>query len=924
MYVVSLEDPDALDAALCGGKGSSLGRLIQSGFSVPQGFCVTTSAYSAAVSDGLGAHIDTLVRGLDGSDVDATDRLTTDLRTRITDAPIPPAVEAAIASAYAELGTDVLVAVRSSGTAEDLATASFAGLHDTYLDISGTLDLLAAVRRCWASMWTARATSYRHSQGFDHAAARLAVVVQRMLSPRAAGVLFTANPFTGATDEMVVNANWGLGESVVSGLITPDQDVVAAATGVAIERRLGSKEVRIDRDLEIGHGTVSRETTAAERGSFALSESDLVALADAGRRLQCAHEEIPLDIEWALEGQSLHVLQARHITGVEFSWDSDLERWQPVPEDPQTVWTRGMSDEGWTGAKTPLMYSWRANSWTRSVARAARLWGVPEIATMRCWKFHRGEAYFNCQLERLTAERTFPSLLRPPLLPRIPADWQAEVKSPSIFHWIRIYVRMQLLDRKLGPARWFRRIERDWIEQGADAMPDATDEQLQSFTDTELFRHIAAVSEYERDYCDEIYVPFFLYARDVLSALPILVLRWFGSDEPTVIMDLLTGTSRPTITQRENHSLWLLAQRIRNSAALRQRFDLLSPTAFFGGLAESEEGRAFRAEYDEFLSWSGHRGHSDRDLIFPRRCEDPTLDASAFRAMLTVDDPEDPTAREEMLRRNREATVDRVLGRVRKQPFGRLKAVALRYVIGYADRFLMVRDNERHFVDRTTFAARRAYLEVGRRLVERGAINDRDDVFFLGVEELDDLFAAGRATLLTDRKIAARKRDFQRVDRKHVMPPPYLVRGVGVDLDGEVADGLHGTGTSRGSATGTARVIRELKDIGLVRSGDVLVCNSTDPGWTPVFSVISGIVLETGGMLAHASCLAREYGLPAVQLPGALGRIPDGALVTVDGDTGTVTLRDDGDEPCTDGGAGSDSIETVQPAKTGATGASPG
>jgi pyruvate,water dikinase len=738
-----------------------------------------------------------------------------------------------------------------------------------------------------------------------------------MLTPRAAGVLFTANPFTAATDEMVVNANWGLGESVVSGLVTPDQDVVAAATGAVIERRLGSKEVRIDRDREIGHGTVRNETTVAERGSFALSESDLIALADTGRRLQSAHEGLPIDIEWAIEGQNLHVLQARPITGVEFSWDAELEHWQAVPEDPQTVWTRGMSDEGWTGAKTPLMYSWRANSWTRSVARAARLWGVPEIAAMRSWKFHRGEAYFNCQLERLTAERTFPSLLRPPQLPRIPADWQPDVKSPSLFQWVRIYARMQLLDRKLGPVGWFRRIETDWIEQGADAMPDATDEQLRGFTDAELFAHVAAVSEYERHYCDEIYVPFFLYARDVLSALPMLVLRWFGSDEPTVIVDLLTGTSQATITQRENHSLWLLAQRIRNSAELRQRFDTQSPTTFFDRLEESEDGRAFLAEYERFLSWSGHRGHSDRDLIFPRRCEDPTLDASAFRAMLTVEDPDDPTVRENQLRRNRQATIDRVLSRVRERSFGKLKAAALCYIIAYADRFLMVRDNERHFVDRTTFATRRAYLEVSRRLVERGLISDRDDVFFLGAEELDDVFATGRATPLTDRKIAARRRDFHRVDRKEVMPPPYLVRGVGVDLDGEVTEGLHGTGTSRGSATGTARVIRELRDIGLVRSGDVLVCNSTDPGWTPVFSVISGIVLETGGMLAHASCLAREYGLPAVQLPGALSRIPDGALVTVDGDTGTVALHDDGEKPGPDVSAGIDSIDTVESAETG-------
>lgn len=237
-----------------------------------------------------------------------------------------------------------------------------------------------------------------------------------------------------------------------------------------------------------------------------------------------------------------------------------------------------------------------------------------------------------------------------------------------------------------------------------------------------------------------------------------LLLPWFGPDKPTVIMDLLTGTSKPTITRRENHSRRLLTERIRNSAALRRCFDSLNPTAFFNELDESEDGRAFRVEYEKFLSWSGHRGHSDRDLIFPRRCEDPNLDASAFRAMLTVENPQDPTVREEQLRRNREASVDRVLRNVRKRRFGKLKAAGLSYIIARADRFLMVRDNERHFVDRTTFATRRAYLEVGRRLVERGLINDRDDVFFLGIEELDDLFAAGRATPMTDRKIAAQAR----------------------------------------------------------------------------------------------------------------------------------------------------------------------
>jgi pyruvate,water dikinase len=233
--------------------------------------------------------------------------------------------------------------------------------------------------------------------------------------------------------------------------------------------------------------------------------------------------------------------------------------------------------------------------------------------------------------------------------------------------------------------------------------------------------------------------------------------------------------------------------------------------------------------------------------------------------------------------------VERVLEAVEQTPVGRLKADVLRFIIDYGDRFLMLRDNERAFVDRTTFITRLGYLEVGRRLAERGLIAERDDVFHLGVDEVDELFRTGRDHELAKVKIAARRRDFERLARREVSLPFLLHRGRPADTDREEG-GLAGVGTSRGTATGTARVVRELKEIGILRHGDVLVCNSTDPGWTPVFAVVSAVVLETGGMLAHASCLAREYGLPAVQLAGAMNTIPDGATITVDGDTGTVTI----------------------------------
>jgi pyruvate,water dikinase len=235
---------------------------------------------------------------------------------------------------------------------------------------------------------------------------------------------------------------------------------------------------------------------------------------------------------------------------------------------------------------------------------------------------------------------------------------------------------------------------------------------------------------------------------------------------------------------------------------------------------------------------------------------------------------------------------------IRRKPLGALRAKLFRRVLDYALRALMARDNERYLMDRSSFTTKQGLLEVNRRLRERGLLDGERDFYFLSRDELYGLLRGQRDDLpLLQAKIEARQRDFDRFNRRETVPPPYLHRGRGQDLDDAPAAGVdgmfQGVGTSRGRVTGTARVVKGLDEIGRVRNGEILVCNSTDPGWTPVFIVISGIVLESGGMLAHGSCLSREYGIPAVQVSRAMSLIPDGATVTVDGDTGRVTILDE-------------------------------
>ena len=256
-YVTTFDHPDGATLSLVGGKGANLGRLTTAGFPVPPGFTVTTAAFKATLSGKVGEQIKKMAATIDYGNAAQLDQKAAAIRKLIEAAPLPADIEQAITKHYKALGAE-FVAVRSSGTAEDLAEASFAGQHDTYLDIRGADAVVDAVRRCWASMWTARATSYRHAHGFAHDQASLAVVVQTMVESEVSGVMFTANPMTGNTEETVINASWGLGEAIVSGIVTPDQYTVLVERDIIREKIIGAKEKQCIRNTETRQGKIGR------------------------------------------------------------------------------------------------------------------------------------------------------------------------------------------------------------------------------------------------------------------------------------------------------------------------------------------------------------------------------------------------------------------------------------------------------------------------------------------------------------------------------------------------------------------------------------------------------------------------------------------------------------------------------------------
>lgn len=895
--IVWFKDPLGTELPSVGGKGANLGRLTAAGFDVPPGFVVGTSAYLQH----LGSIKEMIINELataDYNDANQLEKCTAQIRQWITEAEVPAQVAANISRAYTQMG-DIFVAVRSSGTSEDLEGASFAGLHDTYLDIKGHDNLVDAVKRCWASMWSARATFYRNSQGFDHFSSSIAVVVQTMVESEVSGVMFTGNPLNAATDEIMINASWGLGEAVVSGIVTPDELIVRHGDFRILQKTLGSKEVRIVRDTASGFGVVEQQVEQETRDTFSLSDKLIKELAALGARIQDAYGEFPQDIEWAYQGGQFYVLQARPITAVDFAWDADVTNSVQGNNDVEydAIWSRTFPEEMWTGAISPLMFSWRCWGLNQCHSIGVHAYGYPELdyTSGRLWRYHKGVSYYNCRNDLELIKLAVPPQLRPAMLEKIPQAWHEEALNAP-FDWERYLNMFQKVERERPDMglNWWRAIRDDFINNEKyrrETQPLST-EELGAMSDYDLRQYIAKVVRLEVASYDPPWNGLLWHMREALGWTNWMLENWYNGDRTNLMMTLMTGTREPTITTIENHRLWKMADLIHKSPELTSLLQQFPDARFFDYVEQCINGPAFKQLHEEHMRLSGHRGHSDRDIEFDRRADNPAIDVALFKGLMGTPDP---LIQEEKIRHQLEETIEHVYQNLLAQENGLVKAQQFRFLIDFAHNSLLYRDNEREVMDWSTYAIKLGYEEIMRRCAERGLLPEAHDGYFLTQAELYDILD-GRANVpLSMAKIKARKKNFDLIDRKVMHPSKYIQAGLSANVDAVIqhGDGIFtGKTTSTGKVTGVARVVRELSQIGTVNKGEILIVHATDPGWTPVFMLITGIVLETGGLISHGALLAREYGLPGVQIPGALQLIPDGATITLDGDAGMVIIHD--------------------------------
>jgi phosphohistidine swiveling domain-containing protein len=877
-------DRGALSVA--GGKAANLGELVRAGFPVPSGFCVTTAAYDIVAAD---AGLESTLAALAAADAEDTERLAglaKEARSRLQGASVSDVLGRAIAEAYGGLGDGIPVAVRSSATAEDLPGASFAGQQDTYLNIVGSESVLDAVQRCWASLWTDRAVSYRATNGIDPRGVHLAVVVQRMVDASVAGVLFTANPVTGKRRQAVIDASPGLGEAVVSGSVNPDHFVVDTATGEIVERRLGDKRVAILAGP--GGGTERVELAAAEHGA-SLSDDQILTLAKLGSRIE-EHYGTPQDTEWAIDGDgAVWLLQARPITTL-----FPLPEGAPTDEEDLRVYFSFNVAQGVYGPLTPMgIQAFRLI--TSSVAAFA---GHPpqnpykgaafftEVADRMfaditpVLRSKQGRALFERVMRNMEA-RTVPivrQLVADPRLTTVPTNrWP--ILRTLLLAFARGRTPLRVAEALARPKRARARAARVVVRFRAagDVSPE-----------TGATGCLVAAERLLRDGPPEMLpnVPPVFAAGLAANALAGKLLGDLATDdERRVAMRALPHNP----TTEMDLDLWALAKEARADADSARALSQTPPERLAEEYRDGSLPPKLQSGLTDFLRLYGHRGVAEIDLGLPRWSEDPTYIMGVLANYLRLTDPQSaPDVQFGRATREAEEMVAELTRRASRK--GRLRGALVGFLLGRARELSGLRETPKFCIVLLMARVRDLLWPVGEELARAGRLRRGGDIFFVTVPEAWAALAGEDLRPLVHERRAFYE---QETGRRHV---PRLLLSDGtepaVEAHDATAEGdLRGTPASGGVVTGKARVILDPGDADL-EPGEILVAPSTDPGWTPLFLTAGGLVMEMGGPMSHGAIVAREYGIPAVVgVPDATERIETGRRITVDGSYGVVDLE---------------------------------
>ncbi|WMJ87287.1 PEP/pyruvate-binding domain-containing protein [Anaerocolumna sp. MB42-C2] len=837
---------------MVGGKGMSLSKLLTAGIPVPDGFHVTTASYRIFVEmNRIQSQINKLLVGIDSNNTSQLEDVSKQIGILFHDGEMPQEVSAAIKTAYAGLG-NTAVAVRSSATAEDLPDASFAGQQDTYLNIQGENEVLAAIKRCWASLWTARAIAYRKKNNIKQEIVALAVVVQKLVLSDVSGVMFTLNPINGSRSEMIINASWGLGEAVVSSLVTPDTIIVDKKTERIVTYEVANKEIMTVRNAD---GTEENPVPDQLRKKHSLTRDQINRLSQLGQKIEKYYQR-PMDVEWALEKDKLYIVQARPITVLPPEW---------VLPEKGVIYTKGSLAEHLPNPVTPLF----ATLGLEIINRASALLWIDMFAKSAKKLMPENGAYTVINGYVYLSAKSKPLLIA--------------VKSLSP-HSLRRTLTNSVV-RWVAARKEFEAVIKQWEE-----IP------LHTLNAHQIMEGIQNV------FCAAC-----IYFTRIQLTLPA------ASISETLFTKLFQGTARragiadtsvfllgsDTIALQSEKNLWDLSEWVKqnstmnrylqNNPATKIAKDYMSSVLPAG--VSTEAWIEWKNRINQYLKEFGRTAYEfDFAYSTPQETLTPTLDSIKT---FMEGKGESPYLRQITFKKRRKQAETEILqhiGGPRKKLFLKL--------LHWAQETAPMRENAIYLMGMGHPLIRRMFQVISEDLIRCEAISHPEDIYWLTKSELEALIdQLDKNIPLSDMRgeIPARKAELKKC--RGYTPPSRLpeknnkaISKAPQKKDGKIM--LTGIGTSSGVVTAPACVLNSPADFESFQPGSVLVAVTTTPAWTPLFSLANAVVTDIGGPLSHSSIVAREYGIPAVMATHTATRtIKSGQMITVDGSTGTVRLN---------------------------------
>jgi pyruvate,water dikinase len=865
-YVLGFQDIDKTKIMVVGGKGANLGELSRiEGIRVPDGFCISTEAFQRII--GATSPIDELLEQLSLlklEDRDKIGELSGEIRRLIEKIAFSEEITEEITRHLSRLGANNAYAVRSSATAEDLPTASFAGQQDTYLNIIGEQAILKHISKCWASLFTDRAVIYRIQNNFDHRKVSLSVVVQKMVLPQAAGILFTADPVTCNRKVSSIDASFGLGEALVSGLVNADSYKVR--NGKIIDKKISAKKLAVYASKD--GGTNEEEIEPERQNRQALTDEQILQLAHMGRTIE-EHFGHPQDIEWCLADGTFSIVQSRPITTLYPIPEADDQEnhlylsvgHQQMMTDP--IKPLGLSVFQLTAARP--MYTAGGRLFvdvTHELASPARRTIMVDVL---------GKS------DPLIRDALMTVLERGDVIQLLPDD-QTEPR-PGNKGVSRTGFQMQLEN---DPA-----IVADLIKS-SQASIETLQHDIQAKSGVELFDFILEdIQKLRMSLADPKSFGAIMTGMNASSWINEKMIEWLGEKS---VADTLSQSAPNNITSEMGLGLLDVADVIRPYPAVIEYLQRVEDDSFLDELGKLDGGQEARDALRAYLDKYGMRCAGEIDITRTRWTEKPTILVPMILSHIKHFEPNASNQKFEQGRQEALSKEQELLERLRQLPGGEQKAEEAKRQISLLRNFIGYREYPKYGIVSRYFIYKQALLKEAERLVQANLIHEKEDIYYLTFEELREVV---RTSQLDYQIISRRKDEYKRYEK---LTPPRVLTSDGEVITGRYkrenlpAGAIVGLPVSSGVIEGRARVILTIEDADL-EDGDILVTTFTDPSWTPLFVSIKGLITEVGGLMTHGAVIAREYGLPAVVgVANATRLIQDGQRIRVHGTEGYVEI----------------------------------